>query len=178
MPFDSFSASPPDPFFAVPDLGEAFGFGVAFSSPLASGLGLALGLGFGEAFGLGFGEAFGVGLGVGFGVGLGVGFGVGVAVGFGVGVAVGLGVGVAEGVGVGVGVAVGVGVGDGVRTGRCDSTAWATQMKLLAAEVVRRLNDVLGDETVRVIEVAGPRAPSWVKGRLRVKGRGPRDTYG
>lgn len=67
---------------------------------------------------------------------------------------------------------------DGRLVVRTDSTAWATQMKLLAADVVRRLNEVLGDETVRVIEVGGPRAPSWTKGRLRVKGRGPRDTYG
>ena len=67
---------------------------------------------------------------------------------------------------------------DGRLLVRTDSTAWATQMKLLAADVVRRLNDVLGDETVRVIDVAGPRAPSWKRGRLRVKGRGPRDTYG
>ena len=61
---------------------------------------------------------------------------------------------------------------------RTDSTAWATQMKLLAPDVVRRLNDVLGHGTVQVIEVLGPRAPSWSRGRLRVKGRGPRDTYG
>ena len=61
---------------------------------------------------------------------------------------------------------------------RTDSTAWATQMKLLAPDVVRRLNEVLGDETVRVIDISGPRGPSWKKGRLRVKGRGPRDTYG
>jgi predicted nucleic acid-binding Zn ribbon protein len=67
---------------------------------------------------------------------------------------------------------------DGRLVVRTDSTAWATQMKLLAPDVVRRLNEVLGDETVRVIDVAGPRAPSWTKGRLRVKGRGPRDTYG
>ena len=67
---------------------------------------------------------------------------------------------------------------DGRLVVRTDSTAWATQMKLLAPDVVRRLNDVLGDETVRVIDIAGPRAPSWTKGRLRVKGRGPRDTYG
>ncbi|MET0838017.1 MAG: DciA family protein [Marmoricola sp.] len=67
---------------------------------------------------------------------------------------------------------------DGRLLVRTDSTAWATQMKLLAPEVVRRLNEVLGDETVRVIEAAGPRAPSWKRGRLRVKGRGPRDTYG
>lgn len=61
---------------------------------------------------------------------------------------------------------------------RADSTAWATQMKLLAADLVRRLNEVLGEGTVLVIDVAGPRGPSWQKGRLRVKGRGPRDTYG
>ncbi len=67
---------------------------------------------------------------------------------------------------------------DGRLVVRTDSTAWATQMRLLAPDVVRRLNEVLGEETVRVIDVAGPRAPSWVKGRLRVKGRGPRDTYG
>lgn len=63
----------------------------------------------------------------------------------------------------------------GVRT---DSTAWATQMRLLAAEVIRRLNDVLGEGTVEAIDVRGPDAPSWTRGRLRVKGRGPRDTYG
>jgi predicted nucleic acid-binding Zn ribbon protein len=61
---------------------------------------------------------------------------------------------------------------------RADSTAWATQLTLLAGSLVRRLNDELGDETVRVIDVQGPRGPSWRKGRLRVKGRGPRDTYG
>lgn len=67
---------------------------------------------------------------------------------------------------------------DGRLVVRTDSTAWATQMKLLAGEVVRRLNEVLGDGTVTVIDVIGPHAPSWSKGRFRVKGRGPRDTYG
>lgn len=67
---------------------------------------------------------------------------------------------------------------DGRLVVRTDSTAWATQMKLLAATVVRRLNEVLGDGTVQVIDVVGPRAPSWSRGRFRVKGRGPRDTYG
>jgi predicted nucleic acid-binding Zn ribbon protein len=61
---------------------------------------------------------------------------------------------------------------------RTDSTAWATQMKLLAGDVVRRLNEVLGDGTVELIDVLGPHTPSWTRGRFRVKGRGPRDTYG
>ena len=60
-----------------------------------------------------------------------------------------------------------------------DSTAWATQMRLLAATVVRRLNSELGDGTVTVIDVQGPSAPSWKHGRRSVRdGRGPRDTYG
>ena len=67
---------------------------------------------------------------------------------------------------------------DGRLVVRTDSTAWATQMKLLAGDVVRRLNEVLGEGTVQVIDIEGPRGPSWKRGRLRVKGRGPRDTYG
>lgn len=60
-----------------------------------------------------------------------------------------------------------------------DSTAWATQMRLLAPTVVRRLNEELGHGTVTRVIVEGPRAPSWQRGRRSVRdGRGPRDTYG
>jgi predicted nucleic acid-binding Zn ribbon protein len=62
---------------------------------------------------------------------------------------------------------------------RTDSTAWATQMKLLAPQVVRRLNEELGEGTVALLEVEGPHGPSWKRGRRSVRdGRGPRDTYG
>ena len=61
---------------------------------------------------------------------------------------------------------------------RADSTAWATQMRLLQATVQRRLNDQLGSDTVREIQVLGPDAPSWRFGQRHVRGRGPRDTYG
>ena len=62
---------------------------------------------------------------------------------------------------------------------RTDSTAWATQLRLLAPTVVRRLNEELGHGTVTAIEVLGPHGPSWKKGRLSTRdGRGPRDTYG
>ena len=68
---------------------------------------------------------------------------------------------------------------DGRLVVRTDSTAWATQLKLLAPTVVRRLNEDLGHGTVAVIEVLGPHLPSWTKGRLSSRdGRGPRDTYG
>ena len=68
---------------------------------------------------------------------------------------------------------------DGRLVVRTDSTAWATQLKLLAPSVVRRLNEDLGHGTVTVIEVLGPHLPNWTKGRLSSRdGRGPRDTYG
>lgn len=67
---------------------------------------------------------------------------------------------------------------EGVLTVRTDSTAWATQVRLLAPQLLRRLAEELGPGTVTRVEVRGPGAPSWVKGRRTVKGRGPRDTYG
>lgn len=67
---------------------------------------------------------------------------------------------------------------DGRLVVRTDTTAWATQTKLLAGDIVRRLNEELGDGTVEVVDVLGPHLPRWTGGRFRVKGRGPRDTYG
>jgi predicted nucleic acid-binding Zn ribbon protein len=62
---------------------------------------------------------------------------------------------------------------------RASSTAWATQLKLLAPRIVAKLNDALGDGTVTRIEVRGPQAPSWKSGPRSIRGaRGPRDTYG
>jgi predicted nucleic acid-binding Zn ribbon protein len=67
---------------------------------------------------------------------------------------------------------------EGVVTVRAESTAWATQVRMLASVLVRRLNEELGDGTVTRVRVLGPAGPSWRKGRYRVPGRGPRDTYG
>lgn len=68
---------------------------------------------------------------------------------------------------------------DGKLTVQTDSTAWATQLRLLAPQLVKRLNEELGHGSVTVIDVLGPNLPSWRKGRLSVRdGRGPRDTYG
>ena len=68
---------------------------------------------------------------------------------------------------------------DGKLVVRTDSTAWATQLKLLAPTIVRRLNEELGHGTVTVIDVLGPHGPTWKKGPRSVRdGRGPRDTYG
>jgi predicted nucleic acid-binding Zn ribbon protein len=68
---------------------------------------------------------------------------------------------------------------DGIVSIRADSTAWAKELKLLAARVVHRLNDELGHGTVLRIDVNGPQAPSWKKGLRTIRNaRGPRDTYG
>ncbi len=67
---------------------------------------------------------------------------------------------------------------DGELAVTADSTAWATQVRLLAPQLVRRLNAELGDGTVRRVKVRGPQAPRQ-RGAWRVPGgRGPRDTYG
>ena len=61
---------------------------------------------------------------------------------------------------------------------RTDSTAWATQVRLLLPTLMTRLSEELGPGTVTSVTVLGPSAPSWVKGLRTVPGRGPRDTYG
>lgn len=59
-----------------------------------------------------------------------------------------------------------------------DSTAWATQVRLLAATLIRRLNAELGHGAVRRVKVRGP-VPPRTSGPWRVRdGRGPRDDYG
>jgi predicted nucleic acid-binding Zn ribbon protein len=73
-------------------------------------------------------------------------------------------------------------IADGELTVTADSTAWATQVRLLAAQLVRRLNAELGDGAVRRVSVRGPASaagPARKPGQWRVRGsRGPRDTYG
>lgn len=67
---------------------------------------------------------------------------------------------------------------DGVLVLRADSTAWATQLRLLSATLLKQVNDSLDMARVTEIQVIGPTAPSWKHGRRSVPGRGPRDTYG
>ncbi len=68
---------------------------------------------------------------------------------------------------------------DGVLVVRADSSAWATQLRLLSSSLLARLATDVGEGTVLEIKVVGPSAPSWSRGSRRVQdGRGPRDTYG
>jgi predicted nucleic acid-binding Zn ribbon protein len=67
---------------------------------------------------------------------------------------------------------------DGVLTVEAESTAWATQLRLLAAKLLRSIAVEVGHNVVLKLNIHGPAAPSWSKGPRRVQGRGPRDTYG
>lgn len=59
-----------------------------------------------------------------------------------------------------------------------ESTAWATQLRLLTRTLLRRVREHAGEGVVTTIVVRGPAQPDWRKGPRRVQGRGPRDTYG
>ncbi len=59
-----------------------------------------------------------------------------------------------------------------------ESSAWATQLRLLTGTLHRRLADAVGEGVVTTIVVRGPAQPDWRRGPRRVQGRGPRDTYG
>jgi predicted nucleic acid-binding Zn ribbon protein len=60
-----------------------------------------------------------------------------------------------------------------------ESTAWATQLQLMASTLLASLARQLGPEVVHKIFITGPTGPSWKHGGWSVRGaRGPRDTYG
>jgi predicted nucleic acid-binding Zn ribbon protein len=59
-----------------------------------------------------------------------------------------------------------------------ESTAWATQLRLLGGRMLATLARELGPDVVTTIRVHGPTAPNWHKGPRHIAGRGPRDTYG
>jgi predicted nucleic acid-binding Zn ribbon protein len=58
---------------------------------------------------------------------------------------------------------------DGELVVAADSTAWATQLRLLASTLVRRLNEELGDGTVRRVKVTGPASGPPRRGGWRVR---------
>lgn len=59
-----------------------------------------------------------------------------------------------------------------------ESSAWASQMRLLTKTLLVRIKEHAGEGVVRKVVVRGPAQPDWRKGPRRVQGRGPRDTYG
>jgi predicted nucleic acid-binding Zn ribbon protein len=67
---------------------------------------------------------------------------------------------------------------DAELTIEAESTAWATQLRLLAAKLIVKIAAEVGPNVVKKLHIHGPAAPTWNRGPRRVAGRGPRDTYG
>lgn len=69
-------------------------------------------------------------------------------------------------------------IDDGALVIRCDSTAWATQLRLMRSTITTTIAERHPEAGVQSIRVSGPDAPTWKRGPRTVQGRGPRDTYG
>jgi len=67
---------------------------------------------------------------------------------------------------------------DGVLTVRCDSTAWATQLRLMRTQLTTLIAQRYPEAGITSVRFEGPNAPSWKRGPRAIPGRGPRDTYG
>lgn len=67
---------------------------------------------------------------------------------------------------------------DGVLSVTAESTAWATQLRIMQAQLLAKIAAAVGNGVVTSLKITGPAAPSWRKGARHIAGRGPRDTYG
>jgi predicted nucleic acid-binding Zn ribbon protein len=67
---------------------------------------------------------------------------------------------------------------DGVLLVQCDSTAWATQLRLMRSQIMTHIATRFPQAGIAEVRFQGPNAPSWKRGSRSIPGRGPRDTYG
>lgn len=70
------------------------------------------------------------------------------------------------------------GIVEGLLTVKCDSTAWATQLRLMRSQITTTIAARFPDAGIESVRFEGPNAPSWKRGPRSIPGRGPRDTYG
>ena len=71
-----------------------------------------------------------------------------------------------------------VAIEGGVLIAQCDSTAWATQLRLMRTTITTHILAKYPEAGISSVRFEGPNAPSWKKGPRSIAGRGPRDTYG
>lgn len=71
-----------------------------------------------------------------------------------------------------------VSLSDGVLSVAAESTAWATQLRMIQTHLLAKIAAAVGNGVVISLKITGPVAPSWRKGPRHIGGRGPRDTYG
>ncbi|OBH62899.1 DUF721 family protein [Mycobacterium sp. E2479] len=67
---------------------------------------------------------------------------------------------------------------EGVLSVAAESTAWATQLRMIQSQLLAKIATAVGNGVVTSLKITGPAAPSWRKGPRHIAGRGPRDTYG
>ncbi|MDR3663036.1 MAG: DUF721 family protein [Mycobacterium sp.] len=67
---------------------------------------------------------------------------------------------------------------DGILSITAESTAWATQLRMVQSQILAKIAAAVGDGVVTSLKILGPSGPTWQKGSRNVGGRGPRDTYG
>jgi len=68
---------------------------------------------------------------------------------------------------------------DGELKVSAESTAWATQLRLMAPQILAKISRELPSGMVRKLIITGPSTPSWKHGPWSMHGgRGVRDTYG
>jgi len=63
-----------------------------------------------------------------------------------------------------------VSLAEGELTVEAESTAWATQLRLLNKTILTRIGSVVGHNLVTKLRIHGPSAPARAKGQWRVKG--------
>ncbi|MGH3967964.1 MAG: DUF721 family protein [Mycobacterium sp.] len=74
--------------------------------------------------------------------------------------------------------AVPTALNEGVLSVVAESTAWATQLRMIQAQLLAKIAAAVGNGVVTSLKITGPAAPSWRKGPRHISGKGPRDTYG
>jgi len=67
---------------------------------------------------------------------------------------------------------------EGVLSVSAESTAWATQLRMIQSQLLAKIAAAVGNGVVTSLRITGPATPSWRKGPRHIAGRGPRDTYG
>ena len=72
-----------------------------------------------------------------------------------------------------------ISISDGVLTIQTSSTAWATQLALVAPDLLTTIQNNPSGATIEKLVFFGPTGPTWKKGIRSIRNaRGPRDTYG
>ncbi len=74
--------------------------------------------------------------------------------------------------------AVPTALSEGVLSVVAESTAWATQLRMIQSQLLAKIAVAVGNGVVTSLKITGPATPSWRKGPRHIAGRGPRDTYG